>query len=254
MPESPTAQSSGGDPFERYPDAVREAWRLSQYADVCRESTCALLDSAIELVIGPGEEIPFPFAESERMSGVGRPGLVIDGLVRIYVASSSRQVTVQYAGAADAFAVPALAPVSGASQLVAGGQAIVSTQMLLLSPATFGSLLRSDLTLAPAVIRGLREALYASVALMAENVLWPLRQRVARHLLDMAVREEGRVTVPATVQEIADATGTVREVVTRLLKEMRAKGLIAREDGRLVLCDMRALHLAARGELPTEDL
>jgi hypothetical protein len=48
---------------------------------------------------------------------------------------------------------------------------------------------------------------------MAENVLSPLRQRIARHLLDLAVQEGDEVLVPVTVQDLAHATGTVREVV-----------------------------------------
>jgi CRP-like cAMP-binding protein len=119
---------------------------------------------------------------------------------------------------------------------------LTDCRILLLSPRTFTELAESDLTVAMATIHGLRSTLCASVALVAENVLWPLRQRVARHLLDLAVRQGDRIVVVATVQTIADATGTVREVVTRLLRELREEGLIARHEGSLVLLDLAAIH------------
>jgi DNA-binding IclR family transcriptional regulator len=50
-----------------------------------------------------------------------------------------------------------------------------------------------------------------------------------------------------TVQDLADATGTVREVVTRLLKDMRKQGIIDRIDGDLTVLDVHGLHLLAQG-------
>jgi CRP/FNR family cyclic AMP-dependent transcriptional regulator len=50
---------------------------------------------------------------------------------------------------------------------------------------------------------------------------------VSRHLLDLAVqREPGRyrgteIIVPVSQQELADAVGPVREVVVRVLRELR---------------------------------
>jgi len=173
------------------------------------------------------------------------------GLLRIYVSSTSkRQVTTQYAGAGDVFGVPTLADGAVAAGLTASAQALVDSTALLLSPQIFAELARTDLTVAKVSIEGLRNAMCSSVALVAENVLWPLRQRVARHLLDLAVREGDKVVVPATVQTIADATGTVREVVTRLLRELRDEGLIARSDGALTLLDLRAMHAVSIGNTP----
>jgi CRP-like cAMP-binding protein len=215
---------------------------------VSLEAAYAIARSAIELDLPGGEAVPRIFSEDERFVNVGPLGVVIRGLVRIFVLSDTRQVTIQYASDGDVFAVPLLASANGASRLTSAGQALADSRLLLFSAKTFAELAQRDLTVAGVAINGLRSALYTSISVAVENVLWPLRQRVARHLLDLGRREGREVVVPVTVQDIADATGTVREVVTRLLKEMRQEGLIDREGGKLVLRDLRGLHCVASGE------
>jgi CRP/FNR family transcriptional regulator, cyclic AMP receptor protein len=55
---------------------------------------------------------------------------------------------------------------------------------------------------------------------------------VARHLLDLAAQHQRGPDLVAHVsqQELADAVGTVREVVVRTLRELRQEGLL--ETGR----------------------
>jgi CRP-like cAMP-binding protein len=51
---------------------------------------------------------------------------------------------------------------------------------------------------------------------------------VARHLLDLAAAQAGRrpLIAKVTQQELADAVGTVREVVARTLRELRRDGVV----------------------------
>ena len=69
-----------------------------------------------------------------------------------------------------------------------------------------------------------------------------VRQRVARHLLDLAVREDGVLVVRATQQDLADAIGSVREVVSRAVMGFREQGLLARSSEGLVVLDPAGLH------------
>jgi CRP-like cAMP-binding protein len=69
-----------------------------------------------------------------------------------------------------------------------------------------------------------------------------MRQRVARHLLDLAVRESEGLVVYASHQNIADAIGSVREVVSRVLRELRADGLVDRAGERIILRRPTELH------------
>ncbi len=79
-------------------------------------------------------------------------------------------------------------------------------------------------------------------ATLATNTFGTMRERVARHLLDLAVENTpGRFEAPVTQQGLADGVGTVREVVARVLREFRREGLIATRDGSVELLDREGL-------------
>jgi CRP-like cAMP-binding protein len=122
-----------------------------------------------------------------------------------------------------------------------------ATTLILFSPTTLQFASTHDLATANAVISCMRRVHTASLELLSENVLWSLRQRVARHLLDLASISDPADHVSATVQDLADATGTVREVVTRLLSDMRRQGLVARREKELVITDVIGLRRVVHG-------
>jgi CRP-like cAMP-binding protein len=219
----------------------------SPYGPLSAQSRAALLESAEEVRLAGGDIVPAAGTEAAPRSVHGQPGLVIEGMLRVFVRSELRQVTIQYAGRGELFGIPALRGDGGVPGIAAQAQALSDSRVLLLRPDTIEWLVVRDAAMADVMIRSLRLALYTGISLMAENVLSPLRQRVARHLLDMAVREGDDVIVPGTVRDLAHATGTVREVVTRLLKDMREHRLVGRKKGSLVLLDLPALHMIARG-------
>jgi CRP/FNR family transcriptional regulator len=45
------------------------------------------------------------------------------------------------------------------------------------------------------------------------------------------------IVVPVTQQELADAVGTAREVVVRVLRELRRDGVVRTERGYIVILD-----------------
>ena len=64
----------------------------------------------------------------------------------------------------------------------------------------------------------------------AVNAFGSVRQRVATHLLDLAStqqRPRGRLVARVKQQELGDAVGSSREVVARVLRELRLEGLVA---------------------------
>jgi CRP/FNR family transcriptional regulator len=156
-------------------------------------------------------------------------------------------VTLQYVSAGQLFGVPWTDKTGGSSSLSAEAQALTPASVLLFSSDTLWELAAHDIGTANALITALRTALRESVSLVASNVLWTLRRRVAHHLLDLARPRGDSLVVPLTVQDLADATGTVREVVTRLLKQMREQGILDRIGGDLVVLDVHGLHFLAQG-------
>ena len=67
-----------------------------------------------------------------------------------------------------------------------------------------------------------------------------VRQRVARHLLDLASDEQRggtRLIARVSQQAMADAIGSVREVVVRAIGELRKEGLVATGSGGIEILD-----------------
>lgn len=218
---------------------VEAAWESSDYAPLSPAARARLRATATPLQLGRGERVPRPHGGSQA-------GLVVAGRLRVLVAAGGRQLTARYAEAGSAFAVPDLAAGERGASVEAAAEAVEDSRVLVFAKAELDDLLRTDPTMSTSVVWGLREAHHASIALLAGNVLSPLRTRVARHLLDLAARDGGRVTVRVPVRDIANAVGSVREVVTRTLRDFRDEGLITRDGGALVLLDLSALHVVAQ--------
>jgi CRP/FNR family cyclic AMP-dependent transcriptional regulator len=72
-----------------------------------------------------------------------------------------------------------------------------------------------------------------------------VKQRVASHLLDLASapqRPQDRLVAHVSQPELADAIGSVREVVARALRELRLAGLLATSPDSIVILDPARLH------------
>lgn len=178
-----------------------------------------------------------------------RLGLVVSGLVRIFLTSAEgRQITVRYARSGAIIGAPTV--ISGPVDVSA--QALTETALLMLDVESVRSLARADpavaWSLAEEVTRRLNEVLDA----FAGNVFGSVRQRVARHLLDLAAdRQRGAdLVAPVTQQALADAVGTAREVVARTLHDLRHAGLVdTSRNGVMVLDADRLSEVAATGQL-----
>ena len=79
-----------------------------------------------------------------------------------------------------------------------------------------------------------------------------MRQRVSRQLLDLASTDQdggdpsGELAVRITQQDLADAVGTVREVVVRTLRQIRDTGAVRTERDRIVVLDPVQLTESAK--------
>ena len=170
-----------------------------------------------------------------------RCGLVLAGLLRVYMtAPDGRQITVRYARAGDllgiATAVGGPAPVN-VQILTDAALLVLSVHTLQLSGQTeplVGWLLAQETT----------RRLYDVLEVLAGNVFGSLRQRVARHLLDLAAsRQQGRgLVAKVTQQEVADAVGSVRPVVARIVRDLRTEGLISTTSDGIVILKPDELH------------
>jgi CRP/FNR family transcriptional regulator, cyclic AMP receptor protein len=162
----------------------------------------------------------------------GDPGphleLVLSGMVRMYLAGpDGRTLTVRYCrGGALMGAVSLFTP----GYVMPGSmQALVDTRLLVFRPDAVMRLAAADPGVSRAFLLELGDRVVSFVAEIRDGAFATVRQRVARHLLDIASQYQRgpSLIAPISQQGLADAAGTVREVVVRVLRQLRAEGIVA---------------------------
>jgi len=195
------------------------------------------VDTIKSLVVG-GQVKTLPagdtvYAEAD----TGGLAAILDGLLRVYMhASDGRQVTVRYVRAGDLLGVPSL--VGGPAPVFV--QAVVPATAFLFDSDRIKRAARSDASIAWAFAEESVHRLYDVLEELAGNAFASVRQRVARHLLDLASsRPASGSTLTAFVsqQDLANSVGSVREVVARVLAELRAERLVRTSPGRVEIID-----------------
>jgi CRP/FNR family transcriptional regulator len=206
-------------------EQVRVAIAASHLRGLPRDVVGELLDGARRVRASAGETM-HRVGDDER-----HVELVVRGLVRVHAsAPDGRMLTVRYCrvgaliGTLSLYAEPFVMPVTT--------QAVVDSELLAVRPGVVRRLADVDVRVARALLFELSERTAAFAAEIGGSAFSSVRQRVARHLLDLAAQHQRGPDLVAHVsqQELADAVGTVREVVVRTLRELRQEGLL--ETGR----------------------
>ncbi len=121
-------------------------------------------------------------------------------------------------------------------------------EMLRLSKAGFINCLKENADVAMLVIRNLVKRLREADRKIESLALIDVSGRVVRLLVDMAQEVDGKLVVPRTPpkQEIARMIGASREMVSRVIKELQAKGLIRVERRGMVIVDRNIFRAPKR--------
>jgi CRP/FNR family transcriptional regulator len=212
---------------------IDEALRLSFLGGLPRPVAERLLEGAWLLEAGAGRQF------SQR-PGEPSCGIILDGLLRLYLtAEDGRQVTFRYARRGQ-FVGAALVVEVGA---IFGVEAATDVRILALEIERVRALARKEASVAWAMAWELARYQAEIVRVFAGTAFGTIRQRTARHLLDLAsgAASEGPLVATATQQGIADAVGSSREVVARALRELREAGLIATDRQRVRVLDPAGL-------------
>jgi CRP/FNR family cyclic AMP-dependent transcriptional regulator len=177
-----------------------------------------------------------------REGSAPRAMLVVTGLIRIYMTSlKGRQVTVRYARDSDVLGIALL--VGG--PLNVNAQTLAPSSLFSINHRELITAARQDARVAFALAEELNRRLDDTLQQTAHNAFGSVRQRLASHLLDLASREEGpkgRLIAVISQQELADAVGSVREVVARTLRELRVEGIVATSTDSVVILDAQRLY------------
>jgi CRP/FNR family transcriptional regulator len=177
-----------------------------------------------------------------------RPRVIVvsSGLLRVFLTSADgRQVTVRYVRRGDVAGLVLVLGGPGSMSI----QAMTTSSVVALQVDTLRSLMASDPGVARACAEELTRQLSRALDDIADQAFHSVRQRVAHHLLDLSSADaSGRLVVHASQQELADAVGSVREVVTRTLDRLRREGEISTGRDEIVLLDPVRLTEEATAE------
>ena len=215
-----------------------------EVVDAMRRSFLGRLPSeVVDALLADGERTDYPAGSTiYREGSAPRAALVVLGLLRVYMTSrEGRQVTVRYARGADVLGIAVL--VGGPVDV--GVQALAPASLFRIDAQTLTRAARQDARVAWAVAEELNRRLYETLQQTAINAFGSVRQRVAAHLLDLASaqqRPQARLVARVSQQELADAVGSVREVVARALRDFRLAGLVATAPDSVVILDPARLH------------
>ena len=166
--------------------------------------------------------------------------LLMSGTVRVARGSPGGRTLELYRVTPGELCVVSTACLFGQVPMSAHGQATETTELVLLSPAGFDRCVRHD----PfrRFVLGVFADRLADLMALAEAVAFQrLDQRLAHTLLGHGA------SVQTTHQALADELGTVREIVTRLLRRFERAGWVQLARERIDVLDGPALRALAGG-------
>jgi CRP-like cAMP-binding protein len=171
-------------------------------------------------------------------------GIVMSGMARVYITTpAGRQVTLRHARPGSSIGMGALLNEGSVS-----AQAVTDCTVLRLDGAHVRSLARQDAGLAIAIAEEVSQRLFEAYRELAIREQGSVRQRLARQLLHFAgvVEPEQPLRLAMNHEQLADAVGSAREVVSRHLERFQSEGMLGLQRGHITIVDPDRLDLAAR--------
>lgn len=174
------------------------------------------------------------------------PALVVSGRLRYFLsAPDGRQLTVAYNTPGDLIGTV----VRDSKTFAARFEILRPTTLLHLDENHVMALMAARPALALAMLDESGACLRRAYDLLAGRAFTSVRVRVARDLWERARADdclrEGQ-HLDLTHQSLADATGSVREVVARTIRDLRQEGVVATDAAGITILDPDALARAAR--------
>lgn len=167
----------------------------------------------------------------------GRAKVVIDD-------GDGREVTLHIIGPSEFFGEMSLIDDKPRSANV---EAIEQCEALYISKAAFMDVLKGNFDVAMLMLRGVIAKLREADRKIASLALMDVHGRVARLIMEHAKQMNGLWVVDTGSEEIARMVGASREMVSRVLKEMRESGLIKRDKRKIVILDHASMNPGAPG-------
>jgi CRP/FNR family transcriptional regulator, cyclic AMP receptor protein len=221
-------------------DHVRSALASSHLRELPPSATTTLLDRGRRRLVPAGGTL------HRAGDGERHVELVVRGLVRVNaMAPDGRTLTVRYCRAGALMGVMSL--YVDPFVMPATTEALVETDLLTFDPDVLRRLADRDALVARALLLELSERAATFASEIGGSAFSTVRQRVARHLLDLATpHDPGPQLVAVITQDgLAGAVGTAREVVVRTLRELRRDRLVETRRGGITVLEPERLLVEA---------
>jgi CRP/FNR family cyclic AMP-dependent transcriptional regulator len=161
--------------------------------------------------------------------------LILSGKVKVFLSDETgKEVILNVQGPGEYFGELALIDAGPRSASVI---TLEKTRVAILSKPDFEAFLEKHPEANLKIMRGLVKRLRALSEDVRSLALMDVYGRVARLLLQLAEEEEDRRIIKETLtqQDIASRVGSSREMVSRILKDLRTGGYIEVKDRRIIL-------------------
>lgn len=233
MEEANPSRARGGLPPPELPLGVAERGFLARLP---YELIHELIQSAHSVSYPSGSII-----ETPARAGLA---LIVSGALRYYLsAADGRQLTVGYLGPGSV-----VGTVQKETATSIRLQVIAPTRMLHLRAEHVQVLMQRRPDLMHALLDEAIQGLLHSFRVLAASAFMTVRARVARDIVERAALSgplRAGMHLSVTHQSMADATGSVREVVARALRKLSREEVISTSGGGITVLDPHALTQAA---------
>ena len=166
--------------------------------------------------------------------------IIISGRAKIVIDDGEgREVTLTTIGPSEFFGEMSLIDEKPRSASV---EALEPCEVLYISKQAFMAALKDNYEAAMLMLKSVVARLREADRKIASLALMDVHGRVARLLMDLARDHGGSWIVDTGSEEMARMVGASREMVSRVLKDMRDRGLIRREKRKIIVLDRASME------------
>ena len=165
--------------------------------------------------------------------------IILSGRARVLMDDGQgREVILNVLGPNEFFGEMSLIDAQPRSATV---DALDACEVLFISKAAFMKCLSGNFEAAMLMLRSVVARLRDADSKIASLALMDVYGRVARLLMENAREDAGRWVVEPGSEQISRMVGASREMVSRVLKDLREKGLIARDKRKIIVVDRASM-------------
>ena len=218
--------------------ASLKAWNASYLRQLPSDIRDDLLSDAFVVTIPAGSPIYAAYRAARFV-------LIHTGRARVQAQSlDGRSATIRYAGPGQVIGLPSTL----ANQSPVGAEAVSDCEVSFLNVSKVQRLIRTRPEVGELLLREVTSILFEVIELFTENLFGSVLQRVSRHLIDLAEETPEGLIVHSDQNSIAEAIGSVREVVARALRTLREEKVVVRKGNGILILDRDRLHEYSHGE------